>query len=505
MGARLKIHITVGENASPLTEFRVQRIVLAYQINTIPSATLELAIPGGHRETFLKSKEISACQPGEKITVQIDGKNAFIGIITQSSLSVTRSPSLELTLHHPLIALDSLNRSQVFNQQTDASVLKTLCQAVGDVIFKAKMDAVHEQRVQYQCSDWLMVRYLLDQNGAWLLPQVDTLVVVKPSPAAQADHSLSGNALTSQGDLLLESAECKFSALNQPENLEVTAWDIKNQQSLNVKAKRGELGEGLLGSWKNTSLSKKKWQINYSSSPELATLEAQANGLLMNLDLAHMQGKFIVPGSLSYQPGQTLAVSDFGTSLNGKGMITAVRHIINKAEWKTEIHIGRSGLLPLQVSRQVLDGVHSGVVQAFEKDDKNLDRFRVSLPALGKDNNVLWSRFSVPYASKDRGFICYPEAGDEVVVAFFGDDPDYPVIIGSMYNPKNPAPLPADADNAVKGLIINSDVQLLLNEKDKKILLKVNDNNQLALSEKTAELKGSNITVQGNSIEFKKG
>lgn len=555
MNAHPRIRITVGDNKTELKALKAQRIVLDCQINAIPSATLELAIPGSHRQAFLNSGEISTCQPGEKIGIQIGEDHAFSGVITESYLSLTRLPVLKLTLRHPLIALDSLRRSQVFSQQTDAEILQSLCSAGGRVTIPEPMNTKCEQKVQYQCSDWQMVRYILDQNGLWLLPQVEGAKVVKPRPAEKVDHTLSGKALTSNGKLLIEEGGIQFSALNQPKELKMTAWDIQNQSSLNITAKH--TGLGLLGSALKKTLSEKAWQFNYSTSPGQAPLEDYANSLLMNLELAHVQGKFIVPGSFKYQPGQTLAVTGLGSVLDGKGMITSVRHTLNKTHWKTEIRLGRSELLSPQATRTVPDGLHPGVVQAFKKDEQNFGRFRVSLPVLGTENNVLWARFAVPYASKNSGFICYPEPGDEVVVSFFDGEPDYPVIIGAMYNPKNPAPLQADEDNAVKGLIISPDdksrLQWLLNKQDKQILLKTeandkgilldtsketltlhegitlkaDDNNQLVLNKKaelsgdsvtvkvsddnhlvlnkTAELKGTSVTVQGQSIDLKQG
>ncbi|MEB5889999.1 phage baseplate assembly protein V [Enterobacter roggenkampii] len=534
MNAHPRIRITVGDPLTELRELKAQSIVLDYQINAIPSATLELAIPGSPRQAFLNAREVTACQPGETMCIQFDGKTAFAGVITEGHLTFSHHQLLKLTLRHPLIALDSLRRSRVFSQQTDAEILQLLCRAGGRVAIREQMNTKHEQKVQYQCSDWQMVRHILDRNGLWLLPEAGGAVVVKPGMAEKADHMLSGNALTRNTTPLIEEGGVQFSALDQPEQLNMTAWDIKSQSSLTVTAKRSELGSGLLGAAQQKKLNKGTWQLNSSTSPEQASLEDHANSLLMNLELSRVQGKFIVPGSLTYQPGQTLEVTEFGSVLNGKGIITSVRHTLNKTRWKTELRLGRSGLLSPQSPRIRPEGIHPGVVQKFKKDEKNFGRFCVSLPVLGTENNVLLARFAVPYASKNSGFICYPEPGDEVVVGFFDGDPDYPVIIGAMYNPKNTAPLPEDEANAVKGLIISqaeeSRLQLTLNKKDKQILLKTeetdkgilldtgkemlmlhegvtlkaDDKNQLVLNGK-AELKGENVTVQGQSIDLKQG
>lgn len=547
MGGIPKIDIFVGNNTSPLTALRVQKMMLEFQINAIPSATLRLAPPGNQRTALLDSADLSVCQPGEAVTIKVNGKEAFKGVIVEKRIQVTHDSCLELTLRHPLIALDVFSRSQIFRKQRDADVLQALCAPVMRVGVTAQMENLLEQRVQYQCSDWQMVRYLLDQNGAWLLPRLSEVVVVKPAVAVQADHTLSAKTSKSDGNMLLRKVDCLFTALNQPEQLDMTAWDIQKQQSLKVTAKPGNLGQGALGSALHKPLSKQVWQINYSTSPDEVALSRYASSLLMNLNLEHVQGKFTVAGSMDYQPGQTMEVIDGGAGLNGKGLITAVRHTFtHKSEWSTEIRLGRSGAVSPVVMRKVPEGVHPGVVQAFEVDEQNLDRFRVSLPVLGEQDNVLWARFSVPYASKNSGFICYPEPGDEVLVQFLGGQPDYPVIMNSMYNLKNPAPIPADKDNAVKGLIIspdeNSRMQWLFDKKEQSILqdtgkeqvilhegitLKADDKNQLVLNKKveltgesvtvkvsddnhlilngSAELKGTNVSVQGSQIDLKNG
>jgi type VI secretion system secreted protein VgrG len=47
-------------------------------------------------------------------------------------------------------------------------------------------------------------------------------------------------------------------------------------------------------------------------------------------------------------------------------------------------------------------------------------------------------RVALPLASKNRGFSFVPGAGDEVLVAFEGGDPDRPIIVGSVRNPATP-------------------------------------------------------------------
>lgn len=50
------------------------------------------------------------------------------------------------------------------------------------------------------------------------------------------------------------------------------------------------------------------------------------------------------------------------------------------------------------------------------------------------ENSSCWVRVAQPFAGKEWGFTGYPRVGHEVVVHFLEGDPDYPLVVGSLYN-----------------------------------------------------------------------
>jgi type VI secretion system secreted protein VgrG len=56
------------------------------------------------------------------------------------------------------------------------------------------------------------------------------------------------------------------------------------------------------------------------------------------------------------------------------------------------------------------------------------------------DTSSCWLRVSQPWAGAGFGWTTLPRVGHEVVVAFFEDDPDQPVILSGAYNGTHPAP-----------------------------------------------------------------
>ena len=56
------------------------------------------------------------------------------------------------------------------------------------------------------------------------------------------------------------------------------------------------------------------------------------------------------------------------------------------------------------------------------------------------ENSSCWVRVGALHAGEEHGFLTVPEIGDEVIVAFLEGDPDQPIIVGSVWNPKRPPP-----------------------------------------------------------------
>lgn len=72
------------------------------------------------------------------------------------------------------------------------------------------------------------------------------------------------------------------------------------------------------------------------------------------------------------------------------------------------------------------------VVTQIGKDD-NLGRVKVQLPYMSEIDESHWARVLSAGGGPERGFWFLPEVGDEVLVAFEGGDPRFPVVLGGLY------------------------------------------------------------------------
>jgi type VI secretion system secreted protein VgrG len=73
---------------------------------------------------------------------------------------------------------------------------------------------------------------------------------------------------------------------------------------------------------------------------------------------------------------------------------------------------------------------------------------------LGKrnENSSCWVRVSQPWAGKGWGGLSIPRIGQEVVVEFLEGDPDFPLIVGRVYNAEQTPPYNPGAGGVVSGM-----------------------------------------------------
>lgn len=92
-------------------------------------------------------------------------------------------------------------------------------------------------------------------------------------------------------------------------------------------------------------------------------------------------------------------------------------------------------------------GAHLATVISVQ-DPQNLGRVQIRLLAADPDETgPIWARVAVPFAGDNYGAFFIPDVATEVLVVFNSNDPDYPIVIGSLWNGSTALPesLPGDA------------------------------------------------------------
>lgn len=76
--------------------------------------------------------------------------------------------------------------------------------------------------------------------------------------------------------------------------------------------------------------------------------------------------------------------------------------------------------------------------------------------AAGTDKTSCWVRVSQVWSGEGFGSQFIPRIGSEVLVSFIQGNPDYPVIVGTVYNGQNTSPFSLPENNCKSGFITRS-------------------------------------------------
>ncbi|RTE09428.1 phage baseplate assembly protein V [Paenibacillus whitsoniae] len=154
---------------------------------------------------------------------------------------------------------------------------------------------------------------------------------------------------------------------------------------------------------------------------------------------------------------------------------------------------------------QKMNGVMVGIVTNNNDPDK-LGRVKLKLPMQETDTETDWVRIATLMGGKEMGSLFIPEVNDEVLVAFHLGELRMPFVIGSLWNPKNKPPAPADK-NDLRMIKSRSGHEISFNDKsgDESITIKTKKGQVIELKDKDSSIaiaddSGNNkITIKGGS------
>ncbi|NHB91761.1 phage baseplate assembly protein V [Photorhabdus cinerea] len=467
--------IAIKIDGKALSQFTVISLTINHHINGIPSANLTLGIVGDASHIFeaKAQTELTNCRPNHELIVQVQKNVLFKGVIVRQALGLKGQDSMIiLTAKHSLQKLTHSFHSQLFSKQSDEAIIRKLFSQAGlSVTIKQapQLKAVHEQMVQFRCNDWAFLKSRLNATHTWLLPGHDAITLVTPESLNHSTvHTIRQRG--SHQDVVLFEANLQWDNQRSPKMVSVQSWDISQQKlSKAIQVKNSGLGKNQLAIDNLKSLTDQEWQWIFSYPLDNEQTKHVAQGIMDSRRSHNISGSFEVEGHDRYQPGHILALNGFGQGMDGQAIITGVSQTITQQQgWRTRLTLGMQPDAE-QAVPQVKE-LHIGIVEKYQQDSQSLERIPVKIPVFNLTNGVLFARLGKPYASHESGFCFYPEPGDEVIIGFFECDPRFPVILGSMHNPKNKSPLEPSEKNLVKTLVIkqaDNQQALLFDNKDK--------------------------------------
>ena len=145
-------------------------------------------------------------------------------------------------------------------------------------------------------------------------------------------------------------------------------------------------------------------------------------------------------------------------------------------------------------------GAATGVVTQ-NKDPDGLCRVKVSFPWHDQQRESYWARLATPMAGKNRGLVCIPEVGDEVLLLFERNDPRFPVVLGGLWNGKGKAHYTnSDGNNDIRTFRSRKGHRLTFDDGTRgSVQLELNDGKKLRIDDDGVLVEDG----KGNKIEIK--
>ncbi|PJJ60780.1 type VI secretion system tip protein VgrG [Hymenobacter chitinivorans] len=484
--------------------FVVESLEVYKGVNRISTAFIHIHDGSPSDEDFPIS-DSATFLPGTAITLQAgyhtEDTTIFQGIIVKHGIEVRegQAPMLVLECRDTAVKMTVGRKSQVFADSTDSAAISQIIGTYGLSTAVDSTSTTHASLVQYYCSDWDFIVARAETNGLVVLSEQGKLTVTKPDPSATAALTLT------YGDALFSFA-LQLDASSQYKSVTSQGWDYKNQQMLEATAATpSATGPGNVTSATLAAVvSPDAYTLQTSAALDQPSLQSWANALQLKSVLAKVRGTVKFPGTALVKPGSVVELKGLGARFNGAAYVSEVTHLIADGNWTTEVGLGLdeqwfternpdlnntpAGIVP------GVQGLYNAIVTKIDSDPDNQFRVQVTVPIM--QNKTLWARLGLPYASSGNGLYTFPEVSDEVILGFFNNDPQFPVILGSLYSSGRAPGYTPDEKNATKAWTTPNKLTIEFDDEKKVITIKTPGNNQLIISD---DAKGITLSDQNNN------
>jgi hypothetical protein len=269
----------------------------------------------------------------------------------------------------------------------------------------------------------------------------------------------------------------------------IERWDIENQETATVTASQ--------------DVPENPHTVRLSETVlQEATLQRVADTIIAKSNLASITGSVTTFGNLIAKSGDYISFSKVNTQINDAILlITQEEHIIQNGCWKTQYMYGlenersftqntSSGINNTHAEigqTNTINGLQIAIVTKITEDPNNQFRIKVRIPQLSQSGEGVWARLATLNASNNMGSYFIPSVDDEVIVGCLNNNPDTPIILGSLYSSNKPMPYPIAEENYKKGFVTKEETRIILDDEKKSIELSTKKGNILTISD---DLKG---------------
>lgn len=163
-------------------------------------------------------------------------------------------------------------------------------------------------------------------------------------------------------------------------------------------------------------------------SPGAGMTEAIAQATLDRVTGARLDLGGVGQGDPALRPGARVDVVGAGSAFDGTYVLTEVVHTVDAQRGYVSEFSSRP---PRPVARPVGTVITPGLVTRVD-DPKKLGRIQARLPTY-PSLTTGWMRLVLPGAGPQKGLVCLPDVGDEVLVILPHGDPALGLILGGLH------------------------------------------------------------------------
>ncbi|HCL05948.1 MAG TPA: Rhs element Vgr protein [Chitinophagaceae bacterium] len=515
----LTLRVTVKVDGSPMGDtYGLSSANIVHTINKISVAEVVLLGNFKPAEGTVPVSDAADFNPGKEIEITAGYGNAaekslFKGFIVKHSLEVDgESPfKVRLTCKHKAVSMTFNEKEASFKEKKDSDIITAVIGTYSGLSSTVTATTnTYENFFQVRSTDWDFILSRADFNGYIIcMDGADyKLEVGKPKLDGAAVMKIA------VGESMM-AFEAELNAEDQPTALNASGWDNKTQAMLKSAA-----AEPTVNAQGETSLSPKSLsgKLNQTAldlvSPTpmtTAELKVWADAVLLRKRMAALKGRVKYVGNATVKTGNIIELEGVGKKFNGKAFVSSVNHIIEPGTWNTTVRFGLDntpihklpdfGYSPATGQLPPVYGLQIATVKKLSEDPGGQYRIQVELASVAETKPQLWARYVNFYATSTAGAGFLPEINDEVIVGFLDNDPRYPVIIGSVYSPKNkPANPPADENNYIKSIITKAKLKITFDDEKKVMKFETPGANSITISDedKSILIKDQN----GNSVKM---
>jgi uncharacterized protein involved in type VI secretion and phage assembly len=329
-------------------------------------------------------------------------------------------------------------KTRTFQQMSASDMIKKIAGESGLSPKVTSTSVVHEFFQQSNETDW---------DFAWRLALMhDYEVVVKDTslefrPANKGDGSPV--ELKYQESML--SFRPRMSGVQQPQSVNIRAWDPKAKQVVNGQASSPQTSSkpGVQRAQVSSDLGGGTTAIADRVAANSGEANALAKSTLQRMADAFYEADGVALGNPKIKAGAKVNVKGVGSKFSGAYTVTSSTHQFRGATgYQTTFQIsGRSSrtLLELMRQPQERDWAAALVVGLVtnNNDPEQMGRVRVKYPSLSDSEESAWARVATPSTGKARGLLMLPQVDEEVIVGFEHGDTRRPIVVGSVFNGKD--------------------------------------------------------------------